>query len=901
MQIQFDAHQDYQLDAVQAVVDVFEGQPPAGGGGLFAPLAAPAGQLFGALGLGNALALADEALIENARAVQRRHGLPEADTLSVTEAESDGAEGPLAVRFPNFTVEMETGTGKTYVYLRTLFALYRRYGWTKFVVVVPSVAIREGVLKTVAMTRAHFAALYDGTPLDAWTYDARGASRLRTFATASTPQLLVLNIDAFNKDANVMRQRLDRLSGHRPLDFLQAVRPVALLDEPQNLESELAKAAVASLNPLCTLRYSATHRARHTLLYRLDPVRAYDLGLVKKIEVASVVEGTDHNHPYLRLVGTKATARTVTARLALDVQGPKGVARKTVTAGAGADLHALSGGRDLYRGYLLDEVDAADAVAAFSNGLRLRVGEATGGRNDEVLRAQVAETVRTHLDRELKALGIAAEDPLGPGAGRVKVLSLFFLDRVADYAEGPDGAGKVRQWFREEYARQSADPKYAALALPPVERVHAGYFAQDRGRPKDSGEGRPTKADDEAFALIMREKERLLDPAEPVRFLFSHSALREGWDNPNVFQICVLREAHSPIARRQIVGRGLRLPVRADGARTRDPRLTTLTVVAGEAFTAFAAALQTELEQETGVRFGDGRIADARARLTPQLKEGWSLDPAFQALWEKIKPQTRYRVRFDTDRLVEEAAAAVGAMPGVHAPAISIQRARLDLADEGVTTALTGAREERGAYRADVPDVLGHLQRALEEEATPLTRITLARILRRSRRLGDVATNPQAFLDGALAAIRSTLRRLIVDGIEYERNGAAYEMRLFETHAPEGYTGRILPVRRGLYSHVESESEVERRFAEVLDGRRDVRLFVKLPRWFTVDTPLGTYNPDWAIVKEEDERLYLVRETKGATDPAKLRAGEAEKIRCGRKHFDTLGVDFAVVEDAREV
>lgn len=877
MKIKFDSSQEYQLDAINAVVDVFEGQPLAQTAYEVRLEASGAfGELKTELGMGNNPAISQGDILANVQRVQERNGLPVSNSL-------DGM---------NFSVEMETGTGKTYVYLRSLYELHARYGFRKFVVVVPSIAIREGVMKNIELTREHFQELYGNTPVDCWVYDSKQVSRLRHFAASNALQVLIINIDAFNKkDIAVIHQDNDRLSGRRPIEFVQATKPIVILDEPQNMESDTARAAIASLNPLCTFRYSATHRNLYNLLYRLDPVKAYDLRLVKQIEVDSVVETSEHNQPYIAVksIKTRPSGPPV-AKLEIDVQGKDGVSRKVVSVSRkGDDLFVISGQQERYRGYVLENVHASYGYVSFSNGVRLEHGQTHGGHTDEIMRVQIEQTVENHFEKEL-AVARLPEDQ------RMKVLSLFFIDRVANYAEQD---GKIRRWFVDAYQRLAVKPAYQPLNPLPVENVHNGYFAEQNGTPKDSAEGRDTKADDEAYALIMRDKERLLSLEEPLRFIFSHSALREGWDNPNVFQICTLNETHSEIKKRQEIGRGMRLPVRVNGERCFDAVVNKLTVIANESYQEFAKRLQTEIEDECGVKFDSGRIKNKRERRKAALKKGWILDPNFLELWERIKHRTRYSVKFDTQTLVSGAVKLLKDEPPIKVPAFAVQVAEIGFAESGLQTTVVAAREERIKNdAASIPDMLGYLQKETE-----LTRATIADILAGSGRLGEAAVNPQQFLDQALSCIRRTLHDLMVDGIKYERiEGAEYKMMLFESKELESYLSSMLEVDHSIYDYIVYESDTEKHFAEALDKRHDIKLFVKLPPWFKVDTPLGTYNPDWAIVKEQDGKVYLVRETKASTDLSQLRPTERHKIRCGKKHFDILpGVEFGWGSDPNEI
>lgn len=868
MRIKFDSRQTYQLDAIGAICDLFRGQPKASTISATS-LATMPGELFGELGVGNRLAVSESQIYENLLDIQQRNGIPETNPV----------EGM------NFSVEMETGTGKTYVYLRTVYELNSRFGFKKFVIVVPSVAIREGVQKSIDLTREHFADLYGRVPCETWTYDSTRLSTLRQFAASNQLQMLIVNIDAFNKTANIIHKEQE--SGRKPIEFIQTCRPIVIIDEPQNMESDLARQAIDTLSPICTLRYSATHRNLYNLTYRLDPVRAYDLRLVKRIEVDSVLDEADFNKPFVKVEGITAHQSKIVALLTIDVRARSGPIRKKVKVSRnGIDLYDLSGERETYRGYIVDHIDASSGYVAFTNGIILSRGEAQGGSHDDIMRAQIRETVREHLEKEL-----TVHRKLSAGT-RVKVLSLFFIDRVANYVPVD---GKIRRWFLEAYGEFSEMPRYKELKLPAADAVHGGYFAETKGLARDTAG--TTADDDKVYALIMREKERLLSADEPLRFIFSHSALREGWDNPNVFQICTLNESKSEIKKRQEIGRGLRLPVNESGERCFDVAINKLTVVANESYEQFARELQTEIETDCGVSF-QGRIANKRERKLVRLKKGWRLTADFIALWDRIKHRTRYSVVYSTADLIGKAVVALAGMPSVARPKIVTRKADLSIDNQGVVGNLVSIRDTKTeSTLSALPDVLGYLQRETE-----LTRGTLAQILIDSGRLDDLLLNPQEFLDRSVKAIHGVMQDLTVAGIKYERiAGAEYEMYLFEQNEIEGYLSRMLKVSKSIYDAVEFESEVERRFAEELDARADIKFFVKLPNWFKVGTPLGTYTPDWAIVKEKEAKIYLVRETKSTIEELRLRGIEWRKIQCGKAHFDELGVDFKAVTSAREV
>ena len=863
MKIKFDSNQDFQLDAIRSVVDVFAGQPPMRAS-LQWQSDVFAGELLTEMGVGNSLVLSDDAILNNVQKIQTENSLEPATELSGL----------------NFSVEMETGTGKTYVYLRTLFELNARYGWKKFIIVVPSVAIREGVLNTIALTKEHFQSLYGNAPLDSWVYDSAQVSKLRQFSASNQMQLMVMNIQAFDKSSTVIQNTKDQMNGRRPIEFIQHARPVVVVDEPQNLATELRTKAIESLNPLCTLRYSATHKDYFNLVYRLDPVKAYDLRLVKRIEVDSVVDGGDFNQPYIAVKSITATKTRISAKLEIDVDGASGCKRKPVTVTQESSLFELSGQRENYRGYDVDLIDSGNQYIQFKNGVSLATGITHGGRTDEVLKIQMRETIREHFEKELRISQL-------PDGQRMKVLSLFFVDRVAHYA---DEDGKFRLWFGELYGELAKLPRYAVLNPLPVTTVHNGYFAEDKGKAIESKEGRSTKADDKAYELIMRGKEQLLTMSEPLRFIFSHSALREGWDNPNVFQICTLREISTERERRQTIGRGMRLPVRENGERCFDPLINRLTVVASESFKEFAKKLQDEMQKECGVNF-ENRILNKRERRKGVLKKQRLLDPDFQILWDKIKLKTRYAVKFSTADLISRSAGELNGMPEIKAPVIRREKHEVFMSQKaGVYGEERAAQTIRAPeYRAPIPDLLGHLQRETE-----LTRPTLAEILERSERLGEVTRNPQQFLEHAVAAVQKSLHDLMVQGIEYERiANAEWEMHRLESDELESYVSRLLEVQHSIYDVVEFESKVEYEFAKALDGRPEIKLFFKLPDWFKIETPLGTYNPDWAIVKEEpsgQNKLYLVRETKGTTDFLKIPEIQRNKIKCGKAHFKAVGL-----------
>src|SRR3990170_3249356 len=663
MKLHFDSKQEFQLEAVKAITDIFEGQQLSSGAFEFA-ITQP-GALLTENGFGNKIDFYNlDQLTENIQRVQRNNGLK---ISTNDEIISNGW---------NFSIEMETGTGKTYVYLRTIYELNKLYGFKKFVIVVPSVAIREGVMKNLEITEEHFQNLYDKIPVTSDVYDSKKVSNLRGFASANTIQVLVINIDSFAKDENIINKPNDKLTGKKPVEFIQSCKPIIIVDEPQNMETEIRKRAIENLSPLCTLRYSATHTNLYNLMYSLNPVKAYDLGLVKQIEVDSVVSENDFNSPFLQLENITRTGNVIKAKIKIDAATENGIKRKSVTAsGKNLDLFLLSNGNVKYDGLKIYEIDFGNEQIELNNGIVLKKGETQGGMNDEVVRFMISKTVEEHLKKEknYKDKGI-------------KVLSLFFIDKVKNYREydsnGNPLKGKFAQWFEEIYQKEISKPVYKGLITYPVDDIHNGYFSQDnKGRVKDTGG--ETQLDDDTYKLIMQDKEKLLDVNVPLQFIFSHSALREGWDNPNVFQICTLNETKSEIKKRQEIGRGLRLSVNQNGQRIFDRNINKLTLVANERYEDFAKALQKEIQEDCGVDF-TGRIKNRGDRQKINLRKGFEADPKFLEIWDKIKFHTRYSVEYKTDKLITLSAKAVKIMPEIKKPTIKSTKKRVLINQKGI-------------------------------------------------------------------------------------------------------------------------------------------------------------------------------------------------------------------------
>ncbi|MBC7084631.1 MAG: DEAD/DEAH box helicase, partial [Firmicutes bacterium] len=786
----------------------------------------------------------------------------------------------------------------------------QRYGLRKFIIVVPSVAIREGVLKNLRITEEHFRQVYQNPTYRYYVYDSASLAQVRQFALSDGLEIMVMTLASFNRAANVIRQSTDRLQGETPLHLVQATRPVLILDEPQNMESELSKDALASLNPLLALRYSATHRYLYNLVYRLTPFEAYRQGLVKRIEVAGVEEVDSANVPFIRLDGIRTEKNTVRARLTVHRLFKGGDVRESqVTVGPGENLEAKTN-RPEYAAYVVDEINPGGGFIRFSNGTELTVGEATGMDYRSLWEGQIRYAIEEHFIKQRRLLSQG-----------IKVLSLFFIDRVDNYTR--DDA-PIRCLFDECFREVAAaypdvcEAVWGERKIEP-ETVRAAYFASRRTRAgeviyEDSSTGEAEK-DREVYDLIMRDKERLLSLGEPVAFIFSHSALREGWDNPNVFQICTLNQTASEMKKRQEIGRGVRLAVNQVGERIHSEQVNLLTVVANESYQDYVARLQTEYAEEYAEQERPPQPPNARKRRTARLRKCYLLSEEFKGLWERIKHKTRYAVKIDSGRLIGEAVDELDRAT-IQPPRITVTKAQVQVSEDDALAAMqvSGAKtllEITG--RHPLPNLVWLIEELLERTTPPvrISRRTILEICRRTNRKQAAVDNPHEFARVAAQIIKAKLRRQLVDGIRYEKIGEWYEMTQFEGEI-EGWEEYLIPAKRCLYDHVVIDpSEVERRFVEGLESREDVKLYVKLPAWFTVATPIGDYNPDWAIVIEpRDEhgqptgegRLYLVRETKDTTDVSRLRPDEADKIRCGERHFrDALGVDYAVVTSAGEV
>ena len=999
MKIQFDSGLDYQKDAIKAITDIFQGQEICEANfTVYSPefLAKQQNIVFNDIGYGNRLTLTEGNLVQNVQNIQLANGLKPSDRSEIDRNNLD------------FTIEMETGTGKTYVYLRTIMELYRQYGFTKHIIVVPSIPIKEGVYKSLQITETHFKQLYDNINYNYFIYDSSKLNEVRDFSTNDGLSIMVINIDAFrksfedptdaNKKANIIHRYNDKL-GYKPLDLIKNTNPVVFIDEPQStMSTPLAKKAVQGLNPLAILRYSATHKEKVNLMYKLDAVDAYDKKLVKQIEVGSIQTEGMHNQAYIHLLDVRSRGGNIDARIEVDALVRGKIKRIKKWVKQNQDLEELTG-RIEYEGYIIKDIYVKDEYIDFtSRNEELKVGKTIGSVDDkQIKRALINKTIEAHLDKELIL------NPQG-----IKVLSLFFIDSVSKYRlydeEGNPSLGEYAKIFEEEYKKLIKKTKYASLfgEVKDVEvdasEVHNGYFSVDKKSKASNRREKyeyfkdtsgAIKADEDTYNLIMRDKEKLLSFDSKLRFIFSHSALKEGWDNPNVFQICTLKDAgNSDIRRRQEIGRGLRLCVNQEGERVYGFETNTLTVMATESYVDFVDNLQKEIESDTGIKFGvlashsfnnvvvsidedevtylgqekseqlydylilKGYI-DAKGKVKDELRiaikednvelpEEFTEDehiekqiinnlkdaagkleiknqddkkqvrvnkrilnsPEFAALWERVKYKTTFSVDFDSNSLIKECIRALDDRLKFSRGKLKYTRVNLEMNIGGLQV----NEDEVKTYSENInnevevlPDIVGYLQ-----NETQLTRKSIVKILTGTNKLPYFKINPQKFIEGCIDIINEQMRLHIIDGIKYKKMGDAeyYSQELFENEELFGYLkSNLKESEKSPYDYVIYDSGIESKLATDFEKSDNISVYAKLPNWFKIDTPLGTYNPDWAILWKDgnDEKLYFVVESKGSTGLFDLRPKEQGKIDCGKRHFEALETKMIVASNMDEV
>ncbi|MBE8158188.1 MAG: DEAD/DEAH box helicase family protein [Betaproteobacteria bacterium] len=955
MKFQFDSEQEHQTRAVSAVVDIFSGQPYAPaqqnfvGGGSLMPTVPVAPN--------NSLELGGAKLLANLRAVQARHNeysdskIEEDGELrkiikEFGDSENNGIVAGQKVEFPNFSVEMETGTGKTYVFLRTIRELAENYGFIKFLIVAPSIAVRENILHSLNASAGHFAALYK-TPCNFLRYNSQKLNGVRAFAAADSPQIMVITLDSFRREETIMRRGDESLSGDMPLRIVQATRPILILDEPQNMASVLSVESLARLNPLFALRYSATHREPYNMAHRLSPAAAYRRGLVKKIQVGEV-SAANSSAPFVRAEKiTRDSNGVFRVKITVNAHDPlHGMVAKTKTLMPHSDLGGIAR-LPAYEDLYIDDINITEKAVRLSDGRTVHEGEEIGGDGGEVMRGQIMLAIREHFQRQktLKKRG-------------VKVLSLFFIDKVDNYL--PEG-GKIRRMFEECFDElKTGYPEWRGV---PAREAHRGYFAKSK-----KGD---SEQDVKAYDLIMRDKESLLtfaaagDDEETRRkrqtaFIFSHSALREGWDNPNIMQICALRRGREGVRRRQEVGRGLRLAVNQKGERVRDEDANLLTVIAAESYAEYVRGYQEEIAEEYRAAieekagkplaeltaeereklaeiYGEGIIPPpprklekktARAtRLIYGADGGVKINPEFRKLWKRIGQKTAYRVNIDNEKLIRN---AVNRMRGenIASPEVRFQigKIKVDGNDAFNAVSASGARKLIALKnRRPLPDVVSLILRMLRNGAPPLmlTRKTVSEIFAHTVNESAVQ-NPNGYAAAAARVIREEMEEFMADGVEYEKiENAFYEWEQHFMEEEHEITSSVIADMKESgktpYTLISCDSGLEKEFAEGLRERGDIKMFVKLPRRFTVPTPVGDYNPDWAVLMADEdggEHLYFVAETKGAVGQdgavrwSGLRGTEGKKIKCAARHFGSKqfnqkgaldGVDYKVVKSHEDL
>ncbi len=1016
--------QPFQTNAVDAVVDCFAGQPRADG----FRYQMDQGRLDSGRnkqirmeddGFMNAdIRLTDIQLLENIQAVQKRQGLPPSKSLAdFTETDGKGVVKAKARSYRpgarlNLDIEMETGTGKTYCYIKTMFEMNQRYGWSKFIVMVPSIAIREGVCKSFQMTAEHFTESY-GKKARFFVYNSKRLHELESFSSDAGINVMIINIQAFNArgaDNRRIYDELDDFQSRRPIDVISANYPILILDEPQKMEGKATMEALPKFNPLFILRYSATHRTQHHRVHRLDALDAYNQKLVKKIAVRGIqVRGLAGTNAWLYLEGIDISKKAPVARIELEMKQKSGeISRKRRRLESGSNLYAVSRELDQYQGFTISQIDYNDDTVEFTNGVVLHAGEVRGDVNErDIRRIQIREAIKAHLDKEKQLFEKG-----------IKVLSLFFIDTVSKYRDydSLDEKGEYAHLFEEEYNYQK-DEYLSELAIDNKEyrqylsgidaaKTHNGYFSIDRktNRMKDPmakarGDGAGLSDDEGAYNLILKDKERLLAFDEPTRFIFSHSALREGWDNPNVFVLCMLKHSDNTLSRRQEVGRGLRLCVDQYGERMDHPAMVhdvnVLTVVASESYADFAVGLQKEIAEALTARprkatkdWFTGKVLDTESgpvEITPPMAnqvyrylvkndytddddciaDAWhaakesdeladlpdELTPyseriidlidslfddsklpkiddgrkpktnllndnfkkkEFQALWSRINRKAVYRVDFESDELINKAVRALDSQLRVTRRTYNIQKGeqRSDVTDEqlsaGESFQITSTSTEKGgAVHSDVTyDLIGNVA-----GNTHLTRKTVARILSgiECTVFDQFQMNPEHFIAQASRLVNEQKATTIIEQLCYDRSEDRYETDIF-TAAQTGqdFSRAVGKLNHHVYDYAITDSKVERDFVNELDVSAEVVVYAKLPRGFLIPTPVGDYNPDWAISFKQGsvKHIYFVAETKGSMSSMKLREIEKNKIDCARKFFDELNrqvqaerVQYDVVTD----
>ncbi|MEM4554675.1 MAG: DEAD/DEAH box helicase family protein [Candidatus Anstonellaceae archaeon] len=878
--IKFISNLDYQLKAVNSVVELFDGA-------LAKPKESPTFDINA-----NPEIVSLEKLNENLNRIQQ------ANRLQTTKVSSVIGEG-LYDR-PNFSVEMETGTGKTYVYIRTILELNRRYGLKKFIIVVPSVAIREGVLANLKLTKPHFQKLFDRIPYDFRVFSSNRLTDLSAFCRSNQLEIMVITIQSFNKeDINTLYEkgRDDVLIADSGIDMLAQTRPVLILDEPHKMSSELSTSVINNLNPLFVLRYSATHRDldKSNLVYSLGPKEAHDLGLVKKIDVIGTTVKNEASLPLIKLLGVVLKPK-IKAKVLVKVKTAKGVVEKQIFVQKGDYFHEKTKNPAYGDAMVANISDTEnDTYLELNGGVKIKLNESQGDTYLQVAREQIENTIKTHFEKQEKLRSKG-----------VKVLSLFFIDEVTDYQEldfAKEGGAEelekidqqkylfVKKAFDEAFNRLKKEWPYWKDKEP--EQVRGAYFSARKTFKSIS-------QDKEKIDEILRDKEKLLSFDSDTSFIFTHSALGEGWDNPNVFNICTLRVTHSEITKRQTIGRGLRLPVKQDGTRFESPE-NVLTIIANESYEDFARKLQEEYCAD-GIMVAPP-VENRREKISAKLKQE-VFEGEFREIWDKLRVKTEFECEIDSEALVKACCQAIKDNLVVKKPILDVRRAKIEFTKEGIQTIEKESEPiKQFEIRYSVPDMVTRIAKE-----TGLTKKTIARILLESGKLNHVFNNPEEFISKVATIVRENKIRMEIKTSKYRKTNEKYSDEIFDKEIST-YKTNVVDSARSVYDKVICDNPSERQFAQDLTQDEQVNVFCKLPQNYYIETPTGNYRPDWAIIYQRrrvagkiENKLYLVRETKFGYSAIQgtrrsIPQDEQDKIDCALKHFAALGdIDYRVVD-----